>query len=170
MKVELANKIDINELMEIYKFARTHMIDEGNITQWDNMQVFLEELIHYIDNKVLYKVIKNDEIVGCFAYIFGIDKAYNIIEGSWLNKEEYITIHKIMSKYQRQGIATFMIEYIKNKVINDNLRNIKIDTHINNISMNKFLIHSNFKYCGVISLNGDFSDEYYLRNAYQLTL
>ena len=35
--------------------------------------------------------------------------------------------------------------------INDGIYNIKIETHKNNISMNKFLINKGFKYCGIIS-------------------
>ena len=75
-----------------------------------------------------------------------------------------------MSKYQRQGIASFMIDYIIDKMTGDNLKDIKIDTHKNNVSMNKFLSYKGFKYCGIISLNGDFNDEYNLRNAYHLSI
>ena len=170
MKVELALINDVNELMEVYTLARSHMVEEGNFSQWDNKEVFKEEIIHYINQKVLYKVVKNTEIVGCFAYITGGDTAYNIIDGNWLNSNEYITIHKIMSKYQRQGIASFIINYITIKMQDDNLKDIKIDTHKNNISMNKFLTNNGFEYCGTISLNGDFNDEYNLRNAYHLSL
>ena len=170
MKVDLALKNDIDELMNIYNFARTHMINEGNVTQWDNEEVFKEELINYINEKLLYKVTKNDEIVGCFAYILGVDSAYNIINGNWINDNKYVTIHKIMSKYQRQGIASFMVDYIINKMKADGLFDIKIDTHKNNISMNEFLKSKGFKYCGIISLNGDFNDVYYLRNAYHLCI
>lgn len=166
MRVDLVNLLDINELMNVYKYARIRMIEEGNLTQWDNEVIFKEELIHYINQGVLYKVIKNNEIVGCFAYILGGDKAYNIINGKWLNNNEYITVHKIMSKYTKLGIGSFMINYVKQMMINDNLNDIKIDTHKNNKTMNKFLVNNGFKYCGTISLNGDFNDEYNLRNGY----
>ena len=169
MKVELALLNDLSDLMEVYSYARIRMIEEGNLTQWDNKSVFEVELIQYINKNLLYKVIKNNEIVGCFAYILGGDEAYNIIDGRWLNNNEYVTIHKIMSKYTKLGIGSFIINYIKEKTYSNNLLDIRIDTHKNNKTMNKFLINNGFKYCGVISLNQNFNDEYSLRNAYHFT-
>ena len=48
MKVELALLNDVNELMEVYDLARNHMVNEKNLTQWDNKEVFKTEIIHYI--------------------------------------------------------------------------------------------------------------------------
>ena len=170
MRVEKALLSDINELMACYELARNRMINEGNLTQWDNKVVFEKEIEEYINRNLLYKVLSNDEIVGCFAYILTGDNAYSIIKGNWLNNSKYVTIHKIMSKYNNKGIGSFMIDIVKNMAINDGIYNIKIDTHKNNISMNKFLINKGFKLCGLISLNLDFTDEYSIRNAYQFVI
>ena len=52
----------------------------------------------------------------------------------------------------------------------DNYKNIRIDTHENNVSMNAFLKNKGFKYCGIISLTLDYNDKKSLRNAYHFVL
>ena len=170
MKICLALLEDIDKIMNIYDIVRIRMVNEGNFTQWDNRDVFKFEVIEYIQKGLLYKVIKNDEIVGYFAYISGKDNAYSLIDGRWLNEDEYVTIHKIASKYNNAGIGSFVIDYVINRCKNENVKNIRIDTHKNNISMNKFLINKGFIICGVISLNLNFNDIDSLRNAYQLII
>lgn len=170
MKIEVCNLCDIDELMEIYGSARIRMINEGNFTQWDNKDVYKSELVDYIRKKILYKVVKNDEIVGHFAYILGGDIAYSNIDGSWLNDNEYVTIHKIASKYPKNGIASFIMNYVIDRAISEKIYDIRIDTHKNNISMNNFLQRLNFIFCGIISLNLDFNNQYQLRNAYQYNI
>ena len=170
MNIELVILDDLNKLMDIYDLARVRMVNEGNLTQWDNREVFKTEIIDYINKKILYKVIENDEIVGYFAYIYDIEHAYDVIDGKWLNQDKYITIHKIASKYNNKGIGGFIIKYVIDRCKNEGIYNIKIDTHKNNLSMNKFLTNNWFINCGVISLTLDFNDEYSLRNAYQLVI
>ena len=170
MNIELVILDDLNKLMDIYDLARVRMVNEGNLTQWDNREVFKTEIIDYINKKILYKVIENDEIVGYFAYIYDIEHAYDVINGKWLNQDKYITIHKIASKYNNKGIGGFIIKYVIDRCKKEGIYNIKIDTHKNNLSMNKFLTNKGFINCGVISLTLDFNDEYSLRNAYQLVI
>ena len=170
MNIELVILDDLNKLMDIYDLARVRMVNEGNLTQWDNREVFKTEIIDYINKKILYKVIENDEIVGYFAYIYEIEHAYEVIDGKWLNQDKYITIHKIASKYNNKGIGGFIIKYVIDRCKNEGIYNIKIDTHKNNLSMNKFLTNKGFINCGVISLTLDFNDEYSLLNAYQLVI
>ena len=168
MRVDMIDIMDLEELMKIYDLARVRMVNEGNLTQWDNRETFELELIDYINKKILYKVIENQEIVGYFAYIYDIEHAYDVIDGKWLNQDKYITIHKIASKYNNKGIGGFIIKYVIDRCKKEGIYNIKIDTHKNNLSMNKFLTNKGFINCGVISLTLDFKDEYSLRNAYLL--
>ena len=170
MNIELVILDDLNKLMDIYDLARVRMVNEGNLTQWDNREVFKTEIIDYINKKILHKVIENDEIVGHFAFIYEIEHAYDVINGKWLNQDKYITIHKIASKYNNKGIGGFIIKYVIDRCKKEGIYNIKIDTHKNNLSMNKFLTNKGFINCGVISLTLDFNDEYSLRNAYQLVI
>ena len=113
--------------------------------------------------KRLFVIKDNNEILGVFALIQGIDPCYLNIEGQWLNDNEYITIHRLASSFKRKGIFHQVVEYIK-----DNYKlDIRIDTHKNNTSMIKAIEHEGFVYTGIIYVNN--SSEHSPRNAYQLT-
>ena len=160
MKIYKAKKEDINEIVDIYHLAVDHMYNENNTNQWQkNNDKFIPSIFKYIDDGNFYVVKENAEIIGFFAMIFGIDKSYNDIRnGKWVNEDSYVTIHKMASKYFKKGIASFILDYVVNKAIENKVYNIRIDTHKDNISMNSFLLKNNFINCGIISFTCDFND------------
>ena len=171
MKVLKASLNDLNEIKSIHKIAVKHMNDEHNHNQWLlNDQNFINGIINYINNNQFYIVKDNDEIIGFFAMIYGIDTTYNNINGQWLNKKEYVTIHKIAVKYHRKHIASFILDYVSSQALLNNIYNIRIDTHKDNVSMNSFLNNKGFCKCGIISIKHNFNDLNSLRIAYQKIL
>lgn len=166
MLIRKANILDLKQIKNLYTIARRHMIEEGNLTQWADEEMFIKETENFIKQECLYVVIVKDEIVGIYALIYGIDETYNVIDGKWTNDDVYVTIHKMAVKYYRKGIASKMLEHITKEIKLKNISNIRIDTHKDNISMNKFLLNYDFIYCGVISIKNDFNNVDSLRNAY----
>ena len=167
MEIILAEKEDINELVNLYHIAVDHMFDENNINQWQHTEDnFINHITKYINENKFYKVVKNNEIVGFFAMIYGIDVTYNEIKGKWINNDPYVTIHKIASKYYQQGIASEMLNYVINDAIKKGIYIVRIDTHKDNISMHKFLQKHGFINCGVISITCDFNNLSSHRNAF----
>ena len=168
MIIRKASFNDLQAIQEVYKEAVKHMIEEGNVNQWNNYNSFEKGVIKYIDDDCFYVVENNEEIIGIFALIYGIDKTYNDIRyGNWLNNDEYVTIHKIASKYYRRHIASFILSYVEQTIANKGIKNIRIDTHIDNVSMNAFLLKNGFVKCGTISITCNFEDKNSLRIAYQ---
>lgn len=165
MEVRKAQLTDVNDIMNIYYLATERMSAEGNKNQWNDEESFLKGILNYISEGKM-NVVVDDEIVGFYAQIYGIDKTYNEIKGKWLNDEEYVTIHKIASKYPRRHIASFILKQVEQEALRNNIRNIRIDTHYQNISMQEFLKNQGFVYCGVISIACDFANQASLRNAY----
>lgn len=167
MKVVKAKIEDKKAILDVYKNATFHMKSEKNLTQrTDSPDEFFNKLIKYIQDEVFYLVVRNDEVIGFFTIIYGIDKSYNDIKGKWTNDLPYVTVHKIASKYYREKIGTFMLSYIMKQAISNMVYNIRIDTHKDNVSMNNFLLNNDFVYCGVISYTCDFNDKSSHRNAY----
>jgi len=97
-------------------------------------------------------VNENSELLGCFAYIKGVDPTYiNIYEGSWLNDNPYGVVHRIAVAAHQKGIASYCLNWCYEKC-----GNLKIDTHRDNISMQRLLKKNGFEYCGIIYLrNGE---------------
>lgn len=158
---------DLKEIEKLYYIAVKHMIEEGNDNQWTDYKSFEAGVIKYINSGSFYVYYKNEELVGMFALIYGIDITYNVIRnGKWINDEPYATIHKIATKYYRKHIASDILEYIIEDITSKNIYNIRIDTHEKNVSMRKFLEYYNFKYCGIISITCNYEEIDSLRFAY----
>ena len=172
MKIKKATLKNIEDIKQIYKIAQKHMVNEGNIIQWNQDEdVFSSSVINYINNGDFYIATDNEEIVGFFAMIYGIDNTYNQIkDGCWLNEKPYVTIHKVAVKYFKKGIASFMFNYVYENAINNNVYNVRIDTYKDNISMQKLLESHNFIKCGIISIAYDFDNVDSLRLAFQKKL
>ena len=168
MKVYKATLNDLNDIKLIHGLAIIHMNEEENHNQWiRNDEKFLNKMIDYIQSGDFYIVKENEETIGFFAMIFGVDITYNVIDGKWINNDEYVTIHKIASKYYRRHIASFILSYVEQTIANKGIKNIRIDTHIDNVSMNAFLLKNGFVKCGTISITCNFEDKNSLRIAYQ---
>ena len=146
MKIELATLENLENILNIYEESRLFMKDHNNYSQWKDNYPPKETIIDDINKKVLYIVTNNNEIVGVFALIEGEDETYkNIYDGAWLNSLPYVTLHRLGTKTNVKGVGQFVIDYIVS-----NYKNIRADTHINNIPMNNLLLKNNFIKCGTI--------------------
>ena len=172
MKIIRATKNNIDDILVIKHIARARMVGEGNHVQWSEEDGdFTKDICDFIDKNEFYLVEDNNEIVGMFAMIIGVDHTYDDIRnGKWINDDKYVTIHKIAAKYQRRHIASFILDYVKKYIKSIGIYNIRIDTYKDNKSMANFLKYHGFVYCGIISIKYDFDNVNSLRNAYQLDI
>ena len=75
----------------------------------------------------------------------------DMASGSWLNDRPYGVVHRITSAPGTRGVASFCLAWCFAQC-----GNIRIDTHRNNIPMQKTLIKNGYRVCGTIYLeNGD---------------
>ena len=90
------------------------------------------------------------KIVATAMFAIERDKTYdNIYDGKWLTEGKYAVIHRIAVDNNFKGLklgAEIIICKAKG------IESIKIDTHKDNNSMQKFLLNNGFEYCGVIYL------------------
>ena len=152
MEIRKAKLEDINEIMKVFEIAKDFMHNNGNPTQWVNGYPNKEIIFNDIQNDSFYVVTKNNKICGVFAFILGEDETYKIIyDGSWLNNESYGTIHRIASDFSQKGIFKKVFEYCLTKT-----KNIRCDTHKDNLPMQNIMLKNGFKKCGIIHIkSGD---------------
>ncbi len=155
MKCRKATKADIHRIMEIIQDAQKYL-KENNINQWQNNYPNAEIINLDIIKGESYVIVKDDMIVGTFALSFKDNKNYaSIYEGEWLNHGKHSTIHRVAidANYKGNGLASEIIK-IATKISLDNfVDSIRVDTHKDNVSMQRLLIKNNFKYCGIIYLD-----------------
>jgi len=132
--------------------ARQFMRSNGNQTQWINGYPSEELIIESILKKENFVCESAGEIVGTFCFSTLPDPTYAIItEGAWLNEAQYGVIHRLASNGKTKGIAEACIQWCFEQI-----NNIKVDTHIDNIPMQRIFEKYEFQKCGIIYLsNGD---------------
>ena len=150
-------------------------MNENNITQIiiDTINTILGNLFSSIDNNLYsilddiafinsdilngnnYVMIKDNDIVATAVIIFDGEETYNnIYEGQWLTNSNYTTIHRIAvdNTYKGLGLSKIFMNKIEEFSLNKNIHSIRVDTHKDNISMQKLLNKCDFEYCGIINL------------------
>lgn len=149
MRIRPATLSDIPAMKEIFEIGRQKQIETGNPNQWLPGYPSIEQLTADINSGTSYVCFNDvEEMVGTFYLLMGEDPTYKVIEeGQWLNDLPYVTIHRIVSKYDKQGIGQQCIQWVMN-----HYPNIKIDTHELNRPMRQLLTKLGFQYCGIIYL------------------
>jgi len=148
MEVRDARVADMDKIMFIVDEARAIMRENGNMTQWTNGYPSREVILHDIASGEAFVCMAGTAIVGYFCFMQGDnpDSNYDAIEdGTWLNDEPYGVIHRLASGRTVKGIAQKAFDYAFSKA-----KNVRVDTHHDNIPMQRFLIKTGFSYCGII--------------------
>jgi len=145
---------DASGIFNIIKQAQDYFKEQG-INQWQDNYPNFKIINNDIENKNGYVLLKNNIILGTVVVSFDGEKNYeSIYNGKWLSNDEFAVIHRIAidSKFKGLGLSSVIIKNIEKICLNNGVHSIKIDTHKENISMQKMLLKNGFIYCGIIYL------------------
>lgn len=145
---------DIASIMNIIRQAQEHFKEQG-IDQWQNNYPNLEIILMDIKNRNGYVLLEGDTIIGTASVSFDGEKTYeHIYNGKWISNDEYVVVHRmaIDPRYKRQGLATAIMEKVEEMCLDKGVHSIKVDTHEENLAMQKLLKKNKFEYCGIIYL------------------
>lgn len=150
--IRLAHIDDLNDIMNIIKEAQLRM-KEAHMTQWQNNYPNPEVILKDILDKALYVYVQDGLIIGTMS-VFSYDVVYDNIEGTWLNQNPYMVIHRITlaSSVLGQNKTKEMIDFVFNQF---KTKDIRIDTHPKNTAMIKSLERQGFVYCGIVYVTTD---------------
>ncbi|MFV0480322.1 MAG: GNAT family N-acetyltransferase [Anaerorhabdus sp.] len=163
MDVQKTKREDVKALMNIINQAKDYLKRMG-IDQWQNGYPNEETISSDIEQGVSYVVQENDIIVGAMALIFQDEKTYRSIDGKWLSDGDYGVVHRLVIKEQLKGkgIADKLLDEAVTQARNQGIEFLRIDTHRDNLSMQRWINKNNFVFCGIIQL-----EDGALRNAYE---
>lgn len=138
---------DLPRIEEIYAYARSFMEKTGNPNQWGKTNPPHEWLVDDIEKKLLYVITDDQGIHGVFYFFIGPDPTYGQIEdGQWRSNAPYGTIHRIASDGSG-GILRTAVAFSGKRI-----GNIRIDTHHDNVVMQKAVAKLGFERSGIIHL------------------
>lgn len=148
-----SRETDLPRILEIYAEARAYMRANGNAAQWSGVYPGEEIVREDMAEGRSYVVDEDGELLGVFCFFCGDDPTYAEIDGAWLNDAPCGVIHRIAvgANAHRKGVASRCFAYAMARC-----GNVKIDTHADNLPMQRALEKNGFRYCGIIRLaNGD---------------
>jgi hypothetical protein len=145
--VRNAVQSDLPRIEEIYAYAREFMAKTGNPNQWGKTNPPHEWLVDDIEKELLHVIEDASGIHGVFYFYIGEDPTYGVIEdGAWRSCEPYGTIHRIASDGSG-GILCTAVEFCKKEI-----SHLRIDTHHDNVIMQKAVAKLGFERSGIIHL------------------
>lgn len=149
--IKKATLSQLKEIMAIYDGAKIFMAQTGNPTQWDDNTLNEEMIRQDILNEKCYVNLHGKQIAAVFYFSLEKDPTYSYIDGAWLNDEPYGAIHRIAVGEQGKGVAAECFAFASERC-----GNLRIDTHEDNIPMQRCLAKHGFVRCGIIYLeDGD---------------
>ena len=169
--IKLVNKEEINQVMEIINDAK-ELLKKDSL-QWQQGYPNENTMLNDINSNNLYGYYIDDYLVGVVSLIIGLDINYTeIYQGEWVYpaSENDLTIHRIAVRknYHKKKIGDSLMKHAIKVAKENNIKTIKIDTHIKNIPMQTLSLNNGFIYRGVILLKRDEVDN--SRLAYELCL
>ena len=149
MEIRKTTYDDLDTVMKIYADGREIMIEGNNFHQWPEGYPFRFIIEEDIAEGFSYVCVDGSEILAVFHLSPGPEKSYEKIDGAWLDDEPYGVIHRIarLKSDKAKGVGAFCLKWCY-----DLMRNIRIDTHADNVPMRKLLGKQGYKYCGIVRI------------------
>ena len=135
--------------IEIYTAARDFMRDNGNPCQWINGYPDENTVMRDIESGSLYALFEDEEMLAVFYFSLAPEPTYENIDGAWLSDAPYGTIHRIAvaKGAHGRGLAALCFDFCRGI-----MPHLRIDTHRDNLLMQRTLAKYGFTYCGIIHL------------------
>lgn len=152
MRIRKTVETDLVQIGKIYENAKKFMCETGNPHQWNSERPNIESAREDMEKGVGYVAEEDGKIVAVFMFSQEKDPTYaKIYDGQWLSDAPYGVIHRIAVAEQGKGIIDVCINECFARC-----QNLRVDTHRDNLPMQRALLKRGFEYCGVIHLeNGD---------------
>ncbi|WP_280747852.1 GNAT family N-acetyltransferase [Parabacteroides sp. PF5-9] len=147
MKIRQTTPKEIDRLLSIYDYARSFMQKTGNANQWINGYPSKEQVMADLAEKNSYVCVnEHNEVIATFYFKTGDDPTYSkIYQGEWLNSKPYGVVHRLASDGSQKGIAAFCLQWCF-----EQCKNIRVDTHHDNLVMQNILRKLGYIECGII--------------------
>ena len=146
MEILKADERDIDRIMEIYDEGRAFMRRSGNLRQWTGGYPSRSLIADDISSGCLYKAVDGDTVLGVFFFSIMDDPTYRTIRGAWSFERPYGVIHRIARSSSYTG--SFLHDALSFASLR--CRYIRIDTHQDNLPMQRALEREGFRRCGII--------------------
>lgn len=143
---------ELERVMKIIEDGREFLKEQG-VNQWQHGSPSRDVIINDINEGISYVYEKSGELVAT-AMLTTLDEDYENYPTFWSENSSYLAIHRLATskQFRNQGIAREFLEAIYLFAKSQNIKYLRIDTHLDNKIMRKFLSGFGFEEKGVIKL------------------
>ena len=129
---------------------------QAGSAQWQNGYPSEQTVRDDIAEGFAYVLLVDNVIVAYAAVIFGVEPAYDVIDGKWLTMGGYAAVHRVArsNAVKSKGIGTKLFELIEELCVEKGAGSIRLDTNFDNASMLHIVTKLNYVYCGEIFFQG----------------
>ncbi len=144
--IRKALKTDLKPIASLAEKTRNHMISTG-LLQWTGNYPAYENFLSDYENEGLYLFEDDGKIIASVTILPENDKPYK--ELRWLRNKSLV-IHRIFvdPEVQKKGIGKSLFEHAIKLANEGDYDSIKIDTHPDNLKMQRLIEKTGFKYIG----------------------
>ena len=170
MTYRFATLKDLDRLVAMSDQARKSL-KARNIDQWQKGEPNRQVLEDSIIRSQIHVLEDMGQVIGMITIVPGPEASYASIDGAWLNQEPYTAFHRVCVEetMKGRGLAARLFSESEQYALETGIRNIRIDTHPDNTSMQRALDKSGYICCGTLVLT-EGSEAGDLRLGYQKTL
>ena len=136
---------DYDKINEIYAKAREFMKCAGNPDQWGESYPPRERIEADLKKGALHLLTEGETVRAVFYFAKERDESYKDIDTSLFGNEEYGVIHRVATAVQGKGTVKEIFAYCESIC-----PRLMIDTHKDNIPMQRALGKAGFTACGTV--------------------
>ena len=160
MEFTLAKQEHLPALCRIIADAKAQL-KRMNVDQWQKGYPTEETWVGDIEKGISYVAVENGEVLGAFMFQTAPEAAYAKIDGSWLTEgTPYASLHRVCvaESSKGKGVAGELFRYAFELAKRAGCPSVRIDTHAENLPMQRALEKAGFTPCGTIFLIGGRED------------
>lgn len=156
MQLRPSTQEDIPAILAIIKDAQNYL-KRLQIDQWQDGYPNQDQIELDLKNNDSYVVVNEDnEVMGTVVFTTKKEETYDQIDGKWMTNPSatYGVIHRlaVSDKFRSSGIAKFVFQECEQKLKEQTIASMRIDTHRDNLGMQQLIKSFGYRYCGVILL------------------
>jgi GNAT superfamily N-acetyltransferase len=160
MEFHVAAAEHLPALCKIVEDAKAQLKRMG-VDQWQKGYPTEATWVSDIEKGISWVAVENGEVLGAFMFQTAPEAAYAKIDGAWLTEgTAYASLHRVCvaESSKGQGVAGELFRYAFKLAKQAGCPSVRIDTHAENLPMQRALEKAGFTPCGTIFLIGGWED------------
>lgn len=144
LKIEEGQRSDLAELFQIYLNGKQDL-EQNGIFQWTDNYPTLSIIEDDLNNKVLYTLKNNNEIIGAINISDVQEPEYQHINWKF-NDSQVLVIHRLVINpmHQKLGYAKMLMDFAEDFACRNNYSTIRLDAYSKNFRVINFYKKRNY--------------------------